>query len=122
MLFAKVREFLQIYHYDTKNNQDFIEMSYTDSVIGCFGDLFHTHSKFTSKEKKEEIRKIVFDVCVQEKLSYFYRGNSQKRMIGCLINSRSSLGIYYYFKLKSWLRKTAGKNSFAFKIMLKSKK
>lgn len=104
MLFSKIREFLLENECYTEQNKDFIEISYTDSVIGCLGNLFHVNSNITLKDRKEHIRKIIYDECVRKNITYFKRGNAQKRFIGLLIKYKLKEGLYYYFKLKTLLK------------------
>lgn len=103
ILFQKVRDFLTHNHRYFDDNIYYVEEAYTNSIISCFGNLFHKNSALTSKNIKENIRRIIRDQRVQERINYFKNGNIQKRMIGNLIKMDSFFGIYCFFKLKKVL-------------------
>lgn len=109
MLFAKVREFLvenDVYNY----NKDFVEVMYTNSIVSCFVNLFHIDSNFTSKDIKEQINNIIYNLNVRENINYFMKGDVRKKVIGYLIKNESIYGIYWLFKLKVILRKVGSIN------------
>lgn len=100
MLFSKVREFLIENNYYTETNKKYIEVSYTDSVVGCLENLFHSQSNLTSKIRKENIRKIIYDDSVLKNITYFKNGNIQKQIIAFFIKYKFIQGVNLYFKIK----------------------
>ena len=103
MLFKEIRKFLCEKNY-MEENRDFIESSYTDSIVGCLQNIFHEDSSLFPRVIKEYIYKIVCDDCVRKNIIYFKAGNIQKRVIGLLIKQKSVDGIYLFFKVKTFLR------------------
>lgn len=104
MLFEKVRQFLFENNSSNERNLNFIEISYTDSIINCFENIFHMDANFTSKDRKLNICEIVYDDCVRRNIVYFKSGGGQKYCIGFLINHKSIHGIYFFFIIKKSLR------------------
>lgn len=104
MLFQKVREFLRENNCYKDKNKDSVEVTFTNSIVGCFGNLLHKNSDLTSLDIKEQIHKIIFSKEVREDINYFKSGSIQKRLIGYLIRIKSVNGIYYFIKTKKFLR------------------
>ncbi|MFE4238720.1 glycosyltransferase family 2 protein [Peribacillus butanolivorans] len=104
MLFQKVREFLLEDKNYTENNKYYIESSYTEMIINCFGNLFHKKSNLNSKSRRNLIYNIVNDDCLRKKIVYFKNSSIQTRFIGLLIKYKSIIGIYCYFKIKKILK------------------
>ncbi|MFJ7827545.1 hypothetical protein [Psychrobacillus sp. NPDC096623] len=104
MLFQKVREFLMENNSYKGKNKDYIEISYTTSIIGCFSNLFHKNSNLTSVDIKGQIHKIIFSREVRKDIIYFKSGSFQKQIIGYLIKIKSINGINYFMKTKNFLR------------------
>lgn len=108
MLFGEVRQFLVEEDAFNTKTKDYIEMSYTDSIVRCFENLFHPNSELSMKDKRVKIHEIVHDDCVRKNIVHFFKKGTQKRFIGRLININSCWGIYIFFKMKTFLRNNLG--------------
>jgi len=108
ILFLNVRKFLMDHNSYKGNHKDFLEVSYTNSIIGCLSNLFHKNSYLTLKDRKEEIYKIIYDETVNNNIKYFSEGNIQKVLIGYLIKNKSLLSIYFFLKIKSIIKMKTG--------------
>jgi glycosyltransferase involved in cell wall biosynthesis len=104
MLFQQVREFLLVNNSYNEKNKYFLEVTYTNSIVSCLGNLFHGNSIFNSNSAKVQIRSIICDNTVMKNIQYFKEGNIQKQLIGYLIKNKSVNSIYWFLKSKSVLR------------------
>lgn len=104
MLFQRVREFLIEKNSYKGKNKDYIEVTYTNSIISCFSNLFHKNNNLTSQDIKGQIQKIIFSREVREDINYFKSGSIQKQLLGYLIKNKSINSIYYFMKTKNFLR------------------
>ncbi|TWT25127.1 glycosyltransferase [Planomicrobium sp. CPCC 101110] len=105
LLFQRTREFLWRNHAYAGRNADLVEESYTTRIIACFSNLFHPRSTLSSRQIKKHILKIMWDGRVNEQLHYFAAGNFEKRLVGNLLEARKVEWIYWYFAIRSFLRK-----------------
>lgn len=104
MLFLKVREFLLEKGSFTGENENSVEITYTNRIVGCFENIFHKDSNLNSKQRKKEIFNILDDDCLRNKNEYFKNSSVQKRFIGFLIKYKLVSSIYWFFKIKKILR------------------
>lgn len=104
MLYQNIRNFLLCHDSYSEKNKFFVEKNYAGSIMGCIVNLFHKESNLTSIKKKEEIRKIVNDTIVQDRINYFKEGGFQQNVIGFLIKHQYINAIYITFQLMSYLK------------------
>ncbi|MDN7242660.1 glycosyltransferase [Planococcus sp. N028] len=105
LLFQRTREFLQRNNAYTGKNMDLVEEFYTTRVMACFSNLFHPKSTLTSNQIKKHILKIMWDDRVNEKLGYFKKGDLEKLLVGFMIANRKVEWLYWYFIIRSTIRK-----------------
>lgn len=106
LLFQRTREFLKRNRAYAARNIDLVEKFYTTRIVACFSNLFHPNSTLTSRQVKKHILKIIWDSSVNEQLRYFSEENVEKLLIGSWIATRKVERIYWYFKIKSFIRRT----------------
>ncbi|TWT14579.1 glycosyltransferase [Planomicrobium sp. CPCC 101079] len=105
LLFQSAREFLQRNQAYTDRNIDLVEEFYTTRIVACFSNLFHPNSTLSSRQIKKHILIIMWDDEVNKQLPYFATGNFEKKLVGNLLAARKVEWIYWYFKIRSFLRK-----------------
>jgi glycosyltransferase involved in cell wall biosynthesis len=103
-LLQKTRDFLQANQAYSGENKDLVEDFYTTRIIACFSNLFHPTSTLSPRQTKKHILAIMWDSCVNEKLNYFHQGNLEKKLVGLWIEKRLIDSIYWYFRIKSFIR------------------
>ncbi|MGI2328935.1 glycosyltransferase family 2 protein [Planococcus sp. YIM B11945] len=105
MLFEKTREFLREHGVYSGENKEYVEEFYTSRIVACFNNLFHPYSTLTHRQVNTHILKIMWDERVSEKLEYFFKGTIEKKLLGYAIVKQLVEAIYWYFYVKSWIRK-----------------
>lgn len=105
LLFQRTREFLWRNHAYAGRNADLVEEFYTTRIIACFSNLYHPDSTLSSRQIKKHILKIMWDERVNEQLRYFSAGGFEKRIVGNLLRARKVEWVYWYFMIRSCLRK-----------------
>ncbi|MFJ8064765.1 glycosyltransferase family 2 protein [Psychrobacillus sp. NPDC096426] len=105
MLFRKVEKLLLKNNCYKIENQHYVEITYLKGLIGCFENIFHKESNLTSKDKKEEIGKIVNDAVLRRNIQYFKTQKNSKYILGILIKFKLINTIYLLFSLRSSYKK-----------------
>lgn len=105
LLFQRTREFLWRNQAYTPENGELVETFYTTRIVACFSNLFHPKSNMSARQIQKQILIIMWDKCVNEQLRYFMQGNLEKRLIGYLLAYQQADLIYWYFKIRSLIRK-----------------
>lgn len=104
MLFHNIRSFLSEDNNYSAKNKTYIELIYTNQIITCLENLFHEDSTFNSKNRRNQIDKIISDSYLREQIKYFRGEGLQKSLIGLLIKYRLIRVISSYFRTKKFIR------------------
>lgn len=102
ILFQNVRGFLMENNCYTGENKYYLKVIYANSIINCLTNVFHKNSDLSSKQKRKVIATIISEEYVIQNITYF-KDSMQARLIGRLIQLRSTTGVYWFFRIKNSL-------------------
>lgn len=102
-LYQDVREFLIKNNCYTSENKYYLNVIYANSIVNCLTNLFHQNSGLSSKQKRKQITTIISEDHVIQNSAYF-NDSMQARLIGRLIEWKSTTGIYLFFMAKNSVR------------------
>lgn len=104
MLQYTVKEFLLTHKSYTAENEQALQSTYVTSIINSLNNLFHPKANLSPTEIKEQITQIIMNPEIRDIIPYFTI-NLQARMIGKLLTSKSTNGIYALLKAKHFAKK-----------------
>lgn len=102
-LFQYTKEFLVKHDKYSLENSKYIQTRFVDSMMGCFGNLFHESSSYSKKQKKEIIQLMVSDSEVRDSLDCF-NSSLQKKIVGKMIQHKTNYILYLFLWIKSLVR------------------
>jgi len=103
IMFIRVRDLLVEKSSFNGKNKYLIESLYITKIISSFDTIF-IQNNYNSGARKKIIKAIISDKMTMDMLKYLKRGSVQNIIVGYLIHIKAINGIYYFFKVKNFLR------------------
>ena len=103
-MYKAVREFLSRNNKYLGENKEVVEIRFTDAIIMCLSNLFNKNSNYKKLEIINKISEIIEVDVGRDNLKYFAYGGLSKKIIGKFIADKSLNSIYYYFRIKDYIK------------------
>lgn len=104
-MYKAVRKFLKSNNEYLGENKKVVETKFTDAIIMCLSNLFCKNSNYKKLEIINKISEIIEVEGVRDNLKYFAYGGVSKKIIGKFISDKSLNSIYYYFRIKDYIKR-----------------